>query len=162
MDLKTGEEDNGIKAPKKQDGLKGGGNSKMKGNGSISGKDMIFRPDHIDLKSLDMQLEKHLSRVWSRNIDKQKPAEEWEIDLAKLDLRNVIAHGTYGTVYRATYDNQDVAVKLLDWGEDGIATTAETAALRASFRQEVAVWHKLDHPNVTKSQLPALEKDCTS
>ncbi|TYI66745.1 hypothetical protein E1A91_D09G246700v1 [Gossypium mustelinum] len=122
----------------------------MKGNGSISGKDMIFRADQIDLKSLDMQLEKHLSRVWSRNIEKQRPAEEWEIELAKLDLRNVIAHGTYGTVYRATYDNQDVAVKLLDWGEDGIATTAETAALRASFRQEVAVWHKLDHPNVTK------------
>ncbi|TYG55274.1 hypothetical protein ES288_D09G258900v1 [Gossypium darwinii] len=150
MDFKTGEEDNGIKAPKKQDGLEGGGNSKMKGNGSISGKDMIFRADQIDLKSSDMQLEKHLSRVWSRNIEKQRPAEEWEIELAKLDLRNVIAHGTYGTVYRATYDNQDVAVKLLDWGEDGIATTAETAALRASFRQEVAVWHKLDHPNVTK------------
>lgn len=41
-------------------------------------------------------------------------------------------------------------VKVLDWGEDGIATVAEAAALRASFRQEVAVWHKLDHPNVTK------------
>ncbi|XP_022727710.1 methylcrotonoyl-CoA carboxylase subunit alpha, mitochondrial-like isoform X2 [Durio zibethinus] len=41
-------------------------------------------------------------------------------------------------------------VKVLDWGEDGIATAAEAAALRASFRQEVAVWHKLDHPNVTK------------
>lgn len=46
----------------------------------------------------------------------------------------------------------NIVVKLLDWGEDGIATTAETAALRASFRQEVAVWHKLDHPNVTKVQ----------
>ncbi|TYH50176.1 hypothetical protein ES332_D10G187300v1 [Gossypium tomentosum] len=53
--------DNGIKAPKKQDGLEGGGNSKMKGNGSISGKNMIFRADQFDLKSLDMQLEKHLS-----------------------------------------------------------------------------------------------------
>lgn len=41
-------------------------------------------------------------------------------------------------------------VKVLDWGEDGMATAAETAALRTSFRQEVAVWHKLDHPNVTK------------
>lgn len=41
-------------------------------------------------------------------------------------------------------------MKVLDWGEDGAATAAETAALRASFRQEVAVWHKLDHPNVTK------------
>ncbi|XP_052483604.1 uncharacterized protein LOC105789157 isoform X2 [Gossypium raimondii] len=107
--ISTSSFDNGIKAPKKQDGLEGGGNSKMKGNGSISGKDMIFRADQIDLKSLDMQLEKHLSRVWSRNIEKQRPAEEWEIDLAKLDLRNVIAHGTYGTVYRATYDNEDVA-----------------------------------------------------
>jgi hypothetical protein len=44
----------------------------------------------------------------------------------------------------------DVVVKMLDWGEDGIATTAETTAVRASFQQEVAVWHKLDHPNVTK------------
>ena len=43
-------------------------------------------------------------------------------------------------------------VKVLDWGEDGALTAAETAALRASFRQEVAVWQKLDHPNVTKVQ----------
>jgi hypothetical protein len=41
-------------------------------------------------------------------------------------------------------------VKVLDWGEDGAATAAEITALRASFRQEVAVWHKLDHPNATK------------
>lgn len=34
-----------------------------------------------------------------------------------------------------------------------MATTAETAALRASFRQEVAVWYKLDHPNITKVEL---------
>ena len=43
-----------------------------------------------------------------------------------------------------------IIVKVLDWGEDGIATAAETAALRASFQQEVAVWYKLDNPNVTK------------
>lgn len=43
-----------------------------------------------------------------------------------------------------------ITVKVLDWGEDGMSTDAETAALRASFQQEVAVWHKLDHPNVTK------------
>jgi hypothetical protein len=39
---------------------------------------------------------------------------------------------------------------LLDWGEEGQRTEAEIAALRAAFTQEVAVWHKLDHPNVTK------------
>ncbi|KAG0460075.1 hypothetical protein HPP92_023203 [Vanilla planifolia] len=52
--------------------------------------------------------------------------------------------------YRGTYDEQDVAVKLLDWGADGHATDAETSAARSSFQKEVAVWHKLDHPNVTK------------
>ena len=44
----------------------------------------------------------------------------------------------------------DIIVKLLDWGEDGMNTGAQNAALRASFKQEVAVWHKLEHPNVTK------------
>ncbi|XP_062108279.1 serine/threonine-protein kinase STY13 [Humulus lupulus] len=134
------------------DHLEGGVDSKVRGTGSISSKDMIFRADKIDLKNLDIQLEKHFSKVFYRNGDSesQRPKEVWEIDLSKLDIRYVVAQGTYGIVYRGTYDNQDVAVKVLDWGEDGIATSAETAALRASFRQEVAVWHKLDHPNVTK------------
>lgn len=35
----------------------------------------------------------------------------------------------------------------MEWGEDGVASAAETAALRVSFRQKV-VCHKLDHPNV--------------
>ena len=78
--------------------------------GNNSKKDMIFRADKIDLKNLDIQLEKHLSRVWSRNIEKNpKPKEEWEIDLAKLEMRNVIARGAYGIVYKGIYDGQDVA-----------------------------------------------------
>lgn len=40
-------------------------------------------------------------------------------------------------------------VKLLDW-EDGTKTSAEAAEIRASFKQEVSVWHKLSHPNVTR------------
>jgi len=43
-----------------------------------------------------------------------------------------------------------ITVKLLDWGEEGHRSDAEIASLRAAFTQEVAVWHKLDHPNVTK------------
>jgi hypothetical protein len=39
---------------------------------------------------------------------------------------------------------------MLDWGEEGHRTEAEIAALRSAFTQEVVVWHKLDHPNVTK------------
>ncbi|GFZ14194.1 protein kinase superfamily protein [Actinidia rufa] len=80
-----------------------------KSTGSFSSKDMFFRADKIDLKSLDVQWEKHLSRVWSKNIEVQKPKEEWEIDPSKLDIRYLIARGTYGTVYRGTYDSRDVA-----------------------------------------------------
>ncbi|KAJ0110450.1 hypothetical protein Patl1_03321 [Pistacia atlantica] len=118
---------------------------------SGSKRDLFFSADKIDFKSCDIQLEKHLSRVWSKDREVHpRKQEEWEIDLAKLDIRHEVARGTYGTVYRGIYDGQDIAVKILDWGEDGMVTSAETAALRASFRQEVAVWQKLDHPNVTK------------
>uniref|UniRef100_A0A453LR90 Protein kinase domain-containing protein n=2 Tax=Aegilops tauschii subsp. strangulata TaxID=200361 RepID=A0A453LR90_AEGTS len=123
---------------------------KFKRTGSLGSSDYV-RADKIDLTSLDIQLEQQLNKKWGKtNIKSQGPKADWEIDLAKLEIRHVIAQGTYGTVYRGTYDGQQVAVKLLDWGEDGFATEAETTALRTSFKQEVAVWHKLSHPNVTR------------
>ncbi|CAH1434835.1 unnamed protein product [Lactuca virosa] len=82
------------------------------------------------------------------NTNRQR--QEWEIDPSKLVIKSVIARGSFGTVHRGLYDGLDVAVKLLDWGEEGHRTDAEIASLRAAFTQEVVVWHKLDHPNVTK------------
>ncbi|XP_009613289.1 serine/threonine-protein kinase 52 [Nicotiana tabacum] len=79
-----------------------------------------------------------------------KQRYDWEIDTSKLIIKSVLARGTFGTVHRGVYDGLDVAVKLLDWGEEGHRTEAEIASLRAAFTQEVSVWHKLDHPNVTK------------
>lgn len=120
MDKKISEEGGGMPKNEKLDEL----GSKLKGigsfsdrniaarsPGSISSKDMIFRADKIDLKSLDVQLEKHFSRVWSRNLENQNhvPQEEWEIDPSKLEIRYLVAQGTYGTVYRGTYDSKDVA-----------------------------------------------------
>ncbi|GMH25798.1 hypothetical protein Nepgr_027641 [Nepenthes gracilis] len=157
MDLKSGECDEDVATAEKPDkAVKNSNINQMSvpfskdDAGNVSAKNMYFRADKIDFKSWDIQLEKHLSRVWSREREMNTKKEDWEIDLSKLDMRSLIAHGTYGTVYKGVYDEQDVAVKILDWGEDGMATVAETAALRASFRQEVAVWHKLDHPSVTK------------
>ncbi|KAH0659359.1 hypothetical protein KY289_028107 [Solanum tuberosum] len=86
--------------------------------------------------------------LFSSSVPRQR--YEWEIDPSKLVIKTVLARGTFGTVHRGIYDGQDVAVKLLDWGEEGHRTEAEIASLRAAFTQEVSVWHKLDHPNVTK------------
>ncbi|KAJ9543028.1 hypothetical protein OSB04_022735 [Centaurea solstitialis] len=113
-------------------------------------KKLYCRADTIDLKNWGLQLEKHLAKALSNERKGGSKMEEWEIDLGRLDIKNVIAHGTYGSVYKGIYDDQDVAVKVLDWGEDDHATTAKTSTLRASFQQEISVWHKLDHPNVTK------------
>ncbi|OAY76084.1 Serine/threonine-protein kinase STY17 [Ananas comosus] len=150
MDAKRGEEIAiaGITPQKKE----GGEESKLRGFGSFHGEEMFYRADKIDLRRLDIQLEKKLSKVWmeDNSASQKKHKEEWGIDLSKLDIRYVLAQGTYGTVFRGTYDGQDVAVKLLDWGQDGVVTDAFTAECRASFRKEVAVWHKLDHPNVTR------------
>lgn len=115
----------------------------------------FVRADKIDLKSLDEQLERHLSRAWTMEKKKEgegreRPREEWEIDPGKLVIKGVIGRGTFGTVHRGVYDGQDVAVKMLDWGGDGNRTEAEITSLRSAFTQEVSVWHKLDHPNVTK------------
>ncbi|KAK4803416.1 hypothetical protein SAY86_003233 [Trapa natans] len=144
--------------------------TKESGDGGSSGSGYV-RADKIDLKSIDEQLDR-FSRVAtlekSRSISAsgattvglssevlpltptKKERKEWEIDPSKLTIKSVIARGTFGTVHRGIYDGQDVAVKLLDWGEEGHRTEPELASLRTAFVQEVAVWHKLDHPNVTK------------
>lgn len=125
------------------------------GDGGSGGGGFV-RADQIDLKSLDEQLERHLNRALTMEKNKKKDEfgnsakHEWEIDASKLTVKSVIARGTFGTVHRGIYDGQDVAVKMLDWGEEGQRTAAEIASLRAAFTQEVAVWHKLNHPNVTK------------
>jgi len=145
--------DRGSNPQEEKEDEKGGANSSQKSNefeikgkaGRSPNKSEFFRADQIDLTNLD----RHLSRVWTK-AETRRPKEEWEIDLKKLDIKSIIAQGTFGTVYRGVYDGQDVAVKLLDWGEEGTKTESEIAQIRVSFEQEVAVWHKLDNQNVTK------------
>jgi hypothetical protein len=51
--------------------------------------------------------------VWLEHQRSATPLLEWEIDIAKLDIHNQIAHGTFGVVYRGTYDGRDVAGTIL-------------------------------------------------
>lgn len=97
------------------------------------GKDGFVRADQIDLKSLDEQLERHLSRALTLEKNRKRDEEEagasasasaspvalnggqrkqrleWEIDPSKLIIKTVLARGTFGTVHRGIYDGQDVA-----------------------------------------------------
>lgn len=106
------------------------------GNGG--GQGGFVRADQIDLKSLDEQLQRHLSRAWTmeknannassngttatttstnnnnNNFKKTEQAatkQEWEIDPSKLIIKSVIARGTFGIVHRGVYDGLDVAGK---------------------------------------------------
>ncbi|KAJ0255020.1 ATMRK1 [Hirschfeldia incana] len=125
-----------------------GSESKLGGVGSRSagGGGQYFRADTLDFSKWDLHMGSS-SNAAAVNKARKTPMQEWEIDLSKLDMNHVLARGTYGTVYRGVYAGQQVAVKVLDWGEDGLSTADD---LRISFEQEVAVWQKLDHPNVTK------------
>lgn len=81
-----------------------------------SNSDGFVRADQIDLKSLDEQLQRHLSRAWTmekKKGEKRATREEWEIDPAKLIIKSVIGRGTFGTVHRGVYDGQDVAGQSL-------------------------------------------------
>ncbi|PPD66773.1 hypothetical protein GOBAR_DD36345 [Gossypium barbadense] len=101
---------------------------------SESGGGGYVRADQIDLKSLDEQLQRHHSRAWSLENNRNGKEEggfgiggsvggggqwlrpsntvrrqEWEIDPSKLIIKSVIARGSFGTVHRGIYDGQDVA-----------------------------------------------------
>jgi hypothetical protein len=98
--------------------------------GGGGGDGGFVRADQIDLKSLDEQLERHLSRAWTMEKRKEEASggtdqrgarqhsrrprrEDWEINPAKLVVKGVIARGTFGTVHRGIYDAHDVAGSLL-------------------------------------------------
>lgn len=100
------------------------------GGGGGGGGGAYVRADQIDLKSLDEQLQKHLSRAWTMEKNKNRGEQEqeteaarrvtvgptrrqeWEIDPSKLTVKGAIARGTFGTVHRGIYDGLDVAGKV--------------------------------------------------
>ncbi|KAJ4827391.1 hypothetical protein Tsubulata_023261 [Turnera subulata] len=110
----------------------------------------------VNMKGLDA-LDRHLDQLWriqKENNEKQqqqRSPKEWEMDPAKLLVKQAIGRGAFSQVHRGVYDGQDVAVKLLDWGsEEHEADRNGVDSLRTLFTKEVSVWFKLEHPNVTK------------
>ncbi|XP_004309028.1 PREDICTED: serine/threonine-protein kinase HT1-like [Fragaria vesca subsp. vesca] len=115
----------------------------------------------IDIKSMDDKLKKHLDRVCIQTeIEKKKGLEnhkvramefeiqrtqEWAIDPATLVInKEAFARGAFASVHKGRYQDQEVAVRILDWGED------EGGFLQTDFQREISIWYKLQHPNITK------------
>ncbi|KAG8081628.1 hypothetical protein GUJ93_ZPchr0191g16373 [Zizania palustris] len=115
-------------------------------------EDEYICADKFDLTSMDIKLEEHLAAkaLGKRDGEPEGPKAAWEIDLSSLYIQRAVAHGVHGTLFRAKYYDQDVAVKQLNWGEDGYSTPEEIAHLRKSLEEVAAVWQNLDHPNITK------------
>uniref|UniRef100_A0A0E0MMI6 Protein kinase domain-containing protein n=1 Tax=Oryza punctata TaxID=4537 RepID=A0A0E0MMI6_ORYPU len=113
--------------------------------------------DEFDMSTIHLALEEKLAGAAKRGGGKEKvdegagaPKAAWEIDLSRLCIRSVVAQGHHGTLFRADYGGHDVAVKVLDWGEDGYSTPEQIAHLRASLADLAAVWYAFEHPNVAR------------
>ncbi|KAG0499114.1 hypothetical protein HPP92_003805 [Vanilla planifolia] len=134
------------------------------------GEGGFVRADQIDLKSLDEQLERHLSRAWTMDKNK-KEAEDVdnvlggpvegaeaagdgrgsggrnEIDTYQLVIKGVIARH-FSAPFIEGLRRTGCCREIMTTEKK--ASEAEIAQLRSAFIQEVSVWYKLDHPNVTK------------
>lgn len=97
------EDGEGAKRKKNAEKKEGGGDGITE-----KGSSNYVRADKINLADLDAALERHLKRGKTPEHEKRK-MEEWEIDLNKVVLKNIIARGTFGTVYKGTFEGQDVA-----------------------------------------------------
>ncbi|XP_002963737.2 serine/threonine-protein kinase STY8 [Selaginella moellendorffii] len=72
------------------------------------------------------------------------------IDMSKLVIREVIGLGAIGKVHRGTYNNEEVAIKLLDCSKPGLAGDGISDWRRVCLMRELRIWRKLDHPNIVK------------
>ena len=93
-----------------------GSDSKLGGVGSRSagavGGGQYLRADTVDFSKWDLHMghtSSSSSTTAKSSTSTKAPMHEWEIDLSKLDMKHVLAHGTYGTVYRGVYAGQQVA-----------------------------------------------------
>ncbi|KAF0717407.1 Aste57867_2308 [Aphanomyces stellatus] len=98
--------------------------------------------EHVDDGSLLQGYRLRQPAAIQLTPDDQKALEKHRLDYTKLQLVELLANGGYGTVWRGTYDDQVVAVKMLF--ED-----RRTNAIGVQkFVGEVRLMAKLTHLNV--------------
>ncbi|OIW09895.1 hypothetical protein TanjilG_32044 [Lupinus angustifolius] len=86
-------------------------------------------------------------------MDNSSPTEgldnfhEWTIDLKKLNMGEAFAQGAFGKLYRGTYNNEDVAIKILERPEND---PSKAQLMEQQFQAEVMMLATLKHPNIVR------------
>ncbi|CAL0312562.1 unnamed protein product [Lupinus luteus] len=86
-------------------------------------------------------------------MDNSSPTEgldnfhEWTIDLTKLNMGEAFAQGAFGKLYRGTYNNEDVAIKILERPEND---PSKAQLMEQQFQAEVMMLATLKHPNIVR------------
>jgi hypothetical protein len=78
-----------------------------------------------------------LRRRWE-----SRQAETWMINANELEMQQQLGEGSFGQVWKATWRDQEVAVKMLT------NEVNESKAARQSFLNEMRIMSQLRHPNV--------------
>lgn len=73
--------------------------------------------------------------------------DEWTLDLGKLNIGMAFAQGSFGKLYKGTYNGEDVAIKLLERPEND---PERAAVMEQQFAQEVMMLATLKHPNIVR------------
>lgn len=107
----------------------------------------FVRADLASLSTLDRRAQLETGPV-ENAVKELGSGKAWDIDLAEVMCMNLIASGTFGSVYYGRYQEKEVAVKILNPPSE--LSDAAMNELTTSFQSEVGVWHGLSHPNIVQ------------